>query len=244
MEHLDRPFWILFIGFVIWFLDHEITVPFLSMGAEVGFPEKANFETSDGLVLEAEYLLPAETKAIAVLSHPHPLYGGEMHNNVIQSLFESLPQNSIGTLRYNFRGVGRSEGKHGHGNSEILDTEGAFSYAAQLNGSVPMISVGYSFGADVSLSADHSNLLAWVGVATPLALLQPDQMAASFDERPTLLLVPAHDQYRSPEEALAISEPWIATSLSVLDGGDHFLMGHATAVSEATTEFIGDVVNS
>ena len=214
------------------------------MNAEVGFPQNTSFTTKDGLQLEAEFHLPANIKAIAVLSHPHPLHGGEMRNNVIQSLFESLPESSIGTLRYNFRGAGLSEGTHGQGESERLDAEGAFTYATSLDDSIPMISVGYSFGADVSLSTDHSNLAGWVGVAAPLALLKPQQMPAGHDERPTLLLVPEHDQYRSPDEAETISHPWISTAVSIIDGGDHFLMGRSMPVSEATAAFVKDIIGS
>ncbi len=214
------------------------------MNAEVGFPQTTIFTTSDGFELEAEFLLPAQIQAIAVLSHPHPLYGGDMRNNIIQSLFESLPESSIGTLRYNFRGAGVSEGTHGKGELEKLDVEAAFSYAGSLGGSIPIISVGYSFGADVSLSTDHSNLAGWVGIAAPLSLLKPQQMPAGHDERPTLLLVPQHDQYRSPDEAATISHSWDSTSLSIIDGGDHFLLGRSKPVSEATAAFVKKVIDS
>ncbi len=244
MQHLDRAFRILPVGFVVRFFNHKRTVPFLAMNADVGFPQMTSFETSDGHILEAEYVIPPEIKAMAVLSHPHPLYGGEMRNNVIQSLFECLPQASIGALRYNFRGVGHSEGTHGQGKSETIDASGAFTRASQLADGVPVISVGYSFGADVSLSVEHSHLAAWVGVASPLALLEPEQMPAGHDDRPTLLLVPQHDQYRSPEEATSICRPWVATSVSVIDGGDHFLMGRTGPVSDATAAFISEVAAS
>ncbi|HIL06059.1 MAG TPA: hypothetical protein EYG17_08430 [Acidimicrobiia bacterium] len=214
------------------------------MNAEVGFPQTTIFTTSDGFELEAEFLLPAQIQAIAVLSHPHPLYGGDMRNNVIQSLFESLPESSIGTLRYNFRGAGVSEGTHGKGELERLDAEAAFTYAGSLGDSIPIISVGYSFGADVSLSTDHSNLAGWVGIAAPLSLLKPQQMPAGHDERPTLLLVPQHDQYRSPDEAATISHSWDSTSLSIIDGGDHFLMGSSKPVSEATAAFVKKIIES
>ncbi len=214
------------------------------MNAEVGFPQTTIFTTSDGFELEAEFLLPAQIQAIAVLSHPHPLYGGDMRNNVIQSLFESLPESSIGTLRYNFRGAGVSEGTHGKGELERLDAEAAFTYAGSLGDSIPIISVGYSFGADVSLSTDHSSLAGWVGIAAPLSLLKPQQMPAGHDERPTLLLVPQHDQYRSPDEAATISHSWDSTSLSIIDGGDHFLMGSSKPVSEATAAFVKKIIDS
>ena len=117
------------------------------MNADSGLPQITNFTTSDGVTIEAEYLLPSRIKAIAVISHPHPLYGGEMRNNVVQALFSSLPGDEIATLRYNFRGVGNSQGTHGEGKHEVADSEAAFGFAAELSKSAPVFSVGYSFGA-------------------------------------------------------------------------------------------------
>ena len=124
------------------------------MNADSQPAQITNFQTSDGVEIEAELRLSSDPRAIAVLSHPHPLYGGEMRNNVVQALFDSLPLDGIGTLRYNFRGVGNSGGSHGNGALEVLDSQAAFAFASQLAETVPVFSVGYSFGADVSLAAD------------------------------------------------------------------------------------------
>lgn len=112
------------------------------MNADSEPSQITNFQTSDGVTIEAEYRLSGDLCAIAVLSHPHPLYGGEMRNNVIQALFDSLPSNGIGAVRYNFRGVGNSAGKHGNGELEVLDSQAAFTFASQLVRNIPVFSVG------------------------------------------------------------------------------------------------------
>ena len=214
------------------------------MNADAGTPQKANFTASDGVAIEAECLIPESTSAIAVLSHPHPLYGGDMRNNVVQALFESLPKASVATLRYNFRGVQNSGGSHGEGKLELLDCQAAFSHAASLVPCVPVFSVGYSFGADVSLTADSSCLAGWVGIASPLTLLDPSDMKANSDSRPTLLLVPKNDQYRSFEEAQQISSDWMATTVQELATGDHFLFGETQQVTKLVRSFIAECAAS
>jgi len=212
------------------------------MNADSGLPQITNFTTSDGVMIEAEYLLPSRIKAIAVISHPHPLHGGEMRNNVVQALFSSLPEDEIATLRYNFRGVGNSQGSHGEGKLEVSDSEAAFAFAGELSESVPVFSVGYSFGADVSLSADGRDVAGWVGIASPLALLDPTQMKAGLDERPTMLLVPENDQFRALADAKDICGPWTATSIEEIAGADHFFMGFTQPVTDRTSSFITEVV--
>ena len=212
------------------------------MNTDSGSAQITNFQTSDGVTIEAEYRLSNDIRAIAVLSHPHPLYGGEMNNNVVQGLFDSLPKDEIGTLRYNFRGVGNSEGTHGDGKLEVLDSQAAFEFASELSDSVPVFSVGYSFGADVSLTADHSDLAGWIGIASPLAVLEPKGMNAGLDNRPTLLLVPENDQFRSIAEARTICEPWTSTSIEEIPGADHFFLGFTHPVIDRAASFINEIV--
>ncbi len=220
--------------------------------------------TSDGIELEAEAAWPGSTghegagvdgggsgstaAAVAVLSHPHPLYGGDMWNPLVDHLFRALPASGIATLRYNFRGTGRSGGSHDDGKAEQLDAKAAFEAAVRLAADrsstaapPPVVSAGWSFGGDVSLAAGHDALSAWIGIAAPLRIVDPESMGAAADPRPKLLLVPEHDQFRSPAEASEITEGWANTQLDVISGGDHFLMGHARAVAERIVSFVGDL---
>ncbi len=217
--------------------------------------------TPDGIELEAEAAWPGPPRpagagsdadssggaaaAVAVLSHPHPLYGGDMWNPLVDHLFRALPASGIATLRYNFRGTGRSGGSHDEGKAEQLDAAAAFDAAVRVAaerssaaGAPPVVSVGWSFGGDVSLAAGHDRLSAWIGIAAPLRIVDPASMGAAADPRPKLLLVPEHDQFRSPADAAEITEGWANTELDVISGGDHFLMGHARVVGEKIAAFV------
>lgn len=198
---------------------------------------------ADGVTLEAELAPPANETAgatvpVAVLSHPHPLYGGDMRNPLIDALFRALPLAGISTLRYNFRGAGKSGGEHDEGRAEQLDARAAFDAAAALGAKV--VSVGWSFGADVSLAASHDQLIGWVAIASPLRIVTPADMAAATDERPKLLLVPEHDQYRSPTDAAEITASWANTSLETIEGADHFLFGHEQRVADRVAAFCAE----
>ena len=122
------------------------------MTTEADGPKLLKIDTADGIKLEAQFNSVNSAQAFAVISHPHPLYGGNFQNSIVESLFRELPKSGIATLRYNFRGVGQSEGSYGEGVAERLDTEAAFGYSQLAELACPLISVGYSFGADVSFA--------------------------------------------------------------------------------------------
>ncbi len=190
-------------------------------------------------------------QVVVVLSHPHPLYGGDMWNPLISDLFAALPKAGLATLRYNFRGVGASQGQHGTQGkndalaegviAEVLDAEAAFAAASKFGAASEtaprVVSVGWSFGGDVSLTATHPALYGWVGIAAPLQIISPTAMAAASDERPKLLLVPENDEFCSPENAGQRSADWPDRSLSVISGADHFLGGHSAQVAELVIAF-------
>ncbi len=116
--------------------------------------------TGDGPVLEGELWIPTRATAAttvpgAVICHPHPLYGGTMDNAIVIRLRDKLLDMGIATLRFNFRGIGNSEGEFGGGVAEANDALGAMA----LLRSRPEIQadrcglVGYSFGASMALKA-------------------------------------------------------------------------------------------
>src|SRR5215510_7238151 len=108
--------------------------------------EHVTFPVGD-ITLEGLFWTPPQTPAIgAVLCHPHPLYGGEMHNNVVSALADALQQAGVATLRFNFRGVGRSGGEHGGGEAEVEDVKAAVSYLLSRQAVPTVVVAGYSFG--------------------------------------------------------------------------------------------------
>jgi uncharacterized protein len=191
--------------------------------------------TDDGERLDGETAVPDEVVAAAVLAHPHPLRGGSMHAGLIPALFEALPARGIATLRFDFRGVGRSTGGHGGGVAERADVEAALATLGGIVPGVPVWLVGWSFGAEVSLSVGAAHA-GWIAVAPPLRILPPESLVAANDDRLALLLVPEHDQFNPPDAARATVADWSATTVEVVPATDHFLGGRMTWVADRVAE--------
>src|SRR5262249_26021464 len=106
----------------------------------------------DGVKLEALVASPAGARAGLVACHPHPLYGGDMENPVVTTIVEAAALRSFASLRFNFRGVGRSTGTHSDGVGEVLDARAAVDdLRTRMGAGVPVGIAGYSFGAMVAL---------------------------------------------------------------------------------------------
>jgi alpha/beta superfamily hydrolase len=183
--------------------------------------------------------LPEHASAAAVLLHPHPTAGGDMHSLVTSILAEGLPAEEVAVLRFNFRGVGRSGGSHEGGVGERLDGLAAIdALAARVPAELPLALVGWSFGADVALTVDHPRLCGWVAIAPPMREAALDEMVAADDSRPKLLVVPARDQFNPPEKAEPQVASWVNTTVEVIPGADHFLVGRGDRVITAVTNFL------
>ena len=200
--------------------------------------EPVQLHTADGLTLEGELQVPDGARAGAVLAHPHPLHGGNMRSIVIGALFAGLPAAGVAALRFNFRGVGASEGTHDEGRGERLDVVAALDALAEIAGApgLPLVLAGWSFGADTSLAVDDERHAGWFAVAPPLR--HTGDVAAASDPRPALLAVPERDQFRSPESAREVVASWTNTRIHVVPGADHFLVGRTDRVVELAVEFI------
>jgi alpha/beta superfamily hydrolase len=202
--------------------------------------------TTDGLHLEAEYAPAAggRPRVAAVLCHPHPQFGGSMRSIVTSALFESLPEQGVSCLRFNFRGVEGSEGLHGGGSDEPLDVVAALDVlAAEVHPSVPIALAGWSFGGDMALSVDDARLAGWVAIAPPLRFTAPAN-AVAHDPRPKLLLLAQHDEFRPPAEIEADVRSWANTRTEVIAGASHFFVGRTDRVVAATAEFLAKLVAS
>ena len=211
-----------------------LKVPFAPMAIE---PVKLH--TADGLTLEGELCVPEEVRAAVVLAHPHPVHGGNMRSIVIGAMFDGLPTGGIAALRFNFRGVGASEGEFDDGRGERLDLVAAVDLLHEIVEGLPLVLAGWSFGADTSLAVDDQRHAGWFAVAPPLR--RPDEVCAAVDPRPTLLAVPQHDQYRSPESAGEIIASWTNSRIEVVAGADHFLVGRTDRVVELALGFVRQV---
>jgi alpha/beta superfamily hydrolase len=172
-----------------------------------------------------------------VLCHPHPRFGGNRFNPVIDTMYCRLARSRVAVLRFDFRGVGDSEGEHGDGIDERLDVAAAIEQLASAT-DAPLWLAGYSFGAQVALDVTHPRIDGWVAVAPPLAMSTTERLAAT-DHRPKHLLMGGHDQFGSPAAIEGRIADWPNTELTVLPAADHFLVGHLDAVSDWAGRVVG-----
>ncbi len=214
------------------------------MADDVASRTAIRFPTADGLSLEGEVVVPDGATAAVVLAHPHPVHGGSMSSLVTSELFRTLPRHDLAVLRFNFRGVGGSEGTHGHGVDEQLDLVAAIDATENAAPDLPLVTAGWSFGADVSLAVVDPRLAGWFCVAPPLRILPLDDLAAARDPRPKLLAVPQHDQFRPPGPAAEVTADWTNTAIEVVTGADHFCVGRTDRVAELCVGFVSTLAAS
>jgi uncharacterized protein len=201
--------------------------------------EAVEVTTSDGLTLEGELSgVTPDARAAMVLCHPHPQFGGTMRSIVIGALFDALPHIGVACLRFNFRGVERSEGAHGDGVGELLDARAAIATLAErVSDDVPLLLAGWSFGGDVALGTVEPRIAAWLAIAPPLRIV-PDFSSVARDTRSKLLALAEHDEYRSPSSVEAETESWTATEIVVVGGASHFFMGRTDRLVEVATAYV------
>jgi len=181
---------------------------------------------------------PEATHA-ALVCHPHPLYGGTMHNKVVYHAMKTLSGFGFPVLRFNFRGVEGSEGTFDDGRSERQDIVAALDVVHPITEGLPLVLAGWSFGADTSLAVVDERVTAWFAVAPPLR--HEGDYPAAADPRPKLVAVPEHDQFRSPESARPILSTWQNTRVEIVKGADHFLVGRTDKAVELFLSFANTI---
>jgi uncharacterized protein len=184
----------------------------------------------------------------AVVCHPHPLFGGTLHNKVVFHTMKALNSFGFPVLRFNFRGTGLSQGEHDHGNGEVDDVRAALDWL-DTEYHLPLVFAGFSFGAAVGLRAacPDARVGAVIGVGTPVAPVAggaEEPRVYTFDfmsdcVKPKLLVSGARDQFgpRAKLEALlaAMAEP---KRLVVIEGADHFFEGRLRELREAIEAWV------
>ncbi|MEN9505030.1 MAG: hypothetical protein RI958_956 [Actinomycetota bacterium] len=195
--------------------------------------------TLDGLQLSADLAAPVGAPAGTgvAICHPHPRFGGDRHNAVVDALFRRFGELGLAVVRFDFRGVGSSEGEHGDGVDERLDAAAAIDALAAVTDG-PIWLAGYSFGAAVALDVTVPRLEGWLAVAPPLAVMRTDRLAGS-DHRRKALLVAGHDQFSGPDATAAACSEWRSTESTVLPTADHFFAGHLGQVCDWATATLG-----
>ena len=196
---------------------------------------QVSFRSGD-LSLEGLLANPGGNAPAAVVCHPHPLYGGSMFNNVVDAILAAMWQAGYATLRFNFRGVGASEGEHGGGPGEVDDAVAAMAFLLAQPGvrKEGAVMAGYSFGAMVAVSAGYARaeIARIVAVAMPLAMAETHIPAGA--SKPILLVSGDRDSY-SPVAGLQALKSKIGDSarLEIIAGADHFFVGCEAELSRA-----------
>ena len=188
------------------------------------------FETDDGVSIVGDLVVPVGCRAAAIVCHPHPQYGGNRFNPVVDALYRRLATMGVAALRFDFRA------DFDDGVGERLDALAALAELERLVPGVPRVACGYSFGAMIALALDHPDLAAKVLIAPPLGHIAVEPGVAV----PTLVLTPAHDQFAPPDVARPIVESWADAEFAVIDMADHFIAGRSDAVATRAATWVSD----
>ena len=182
----------------------------------------------------------------AVVCHPHPSFGGTLHNKVVFHTMKAINSFGFPVLRFNFRSAGLSQGEHDHGQGEADDVRAALDWLDK-EFRLPMIFAGFSFGAAVGLQAScpDTRVKAMIAVGTPVAAI--DNRSYDFEflqscTKPKLFVSGARDQFgpRGELQRLATSVPE-PRKLVLIEGADHFFEGRLRELRETIESWIREV---
>ncbi|HEU4403099.1 MAG TPA: alpha/beta fold hydrolase [Candidatus Polarisedimenticolia bacterium] len=191
-------------------------------------------------LLKHPAVLPPQGAA-AVLCHPHPLFGGTMHNKVVHAAAEALARLSLPVLRFNFRGVGGSGGTHDAGRGEQDDLVVVLDHLAERFPGHPLLAAGYSFGAHVALSVGcrDPRVAALIGIGTPVGI-------ASFGflkkcRKPLALIQGEEDRFGPLGMLLTLAAalPGGAQVLAI-KGAGHGFAGHLDELAARVAQAVPD----
>ena len=173
---------------------------------------------------------PTATHA-GLVCHPHPLFGGTMHNKVVFHAMKALHSFGFPVLRFNFRGTGLSAGEHDDGRGEVGDVQAALAWLKR-EFALPVIFAGFSFGAAAGLRAccPNPDVLALILLGTPVAAEGRVYSFSFLREcyKPKLFVSGDHDEF-GPHEVLERVVAAAAESKElVFIPGNHFFEGHLT----------------
>jgi len=158
-----------------------------------------------------------QPRGVALVAHPHPLYGGTLDNKVVQTLAKTFVELGYAALRPNFRGVGASEGTHDEGRGETEDLLRVAAHGKEVFGDLPLVLAGFSFGAAVQTQVAQRTkparvVLVAVAVGRfPSAAVPPDSIVIHGERDDTVPLAAVLDWAR-PQELPVV----------VIPGADHF----------------------
>jgi hypothetical protein len=179
----------------------------------------------------------------AIVCHPHPLYGGTLHNKVVFHAMKALNSFGFPVLRFNFRGTGLSEGEHSNGIGEVEDVRTALDWLeSEFN--LPMIFAGFSFGAAVGLRATYADPRVPALIALGLPALPIENRVYDFEflrgcVKPKLFLSGSRDQFGPAGKLEALVDTFADPKKLVrIEAGDHFFAGRLKEMRIAVEDWV------
>jgi alpha/beta superfamily hydrolase len=191
-------------------------------------------------ILEAVLETPKEggIRACAVICHPHPQHGGTMENKVVHTLGRAFVGRHMAALRFNFRGVGASEGLYDEGNGELSDALAAVAWLRHRLPGLPLWIAGFSFGAAIAIRAAATiDAAGLISIAPAVA-----RFAAGLKQQPTcpwLIVQGDKDELVDADDTIA----WVNSlepgpELQMFDDTSHFFHGRLIRLRDAVENFI------
>jgi len=181
----------------------------------------------------------AQPPMAAVVCHPHPLFGGTMHNKVVYQAAKSLDSLGLAVLRFNFRGVGKSAGTHDNGEGEQGDVRAALDFLAAEFPTVPQLVAGFSFGSRVGLrvGCGDDRVTQLIGLGIPV-----DRMDFSFladCKKPKLFVQGGNDQFGAMDTAREVVATFPEPKRIVeVPNADHFFAGKLDQLDAAIVAWV------
>lgn len=209
------------------------------------FVKPVQFEGPAGR-LEGLWDDPGRGLPAAIVCHPHPAHGGSMHSKVVYTIFRVLHDGGHATLRFNFRGVGASQGSYSGWDGEVGDVAAAAAFARGETGITPLWVSGFSFGSWVvsKWALTDGPIERMILLGLPVDRNVDDR---SFDHltrlpAPLLIIQGERDQYGGPEGITRLVErlrPLGPVEARIVPGADHFFTGHLGPLEAALREGLG-----
>jgi hypothetical protein len=185
--------------------------------------------------LEALYEAPhlSDPWCAAVVCHPHPQFGGTLHNKVVYRIARGLRRAGVAELRFNFRGVGRSQGTYGNLEGEIEDARAALAWLRARHPGLPYALAGFSFGARVitRLGCETGDARFLLAAGFPTAMGGAEYLERCAVEK--IFLQSTHDQFGPRPDLEAAYARWAAPKrIEWIEAADHFFADALDALEE------------
>lgn len=199
----------------------------LLKGRDLGEPRRLWIEGPAGR-LEGMLRISSPSRGAVVVGHPHPLHGGTLHNPVVFHADRELNRDGWTTLRFNFRGVGASDGTHDEGRGELEDFSAAASWLRGLDPTAPLVAAGFSFGSwcAVRYAVAEPSVAAVIAIGLPVQIYPFDELARLA--RPLAVVQADRDEFGEPAQVEALlARSRLEPRIRIVAGTTHLFPGRA-----------------